>query len=154
MSTSNPHRPPPIRLVALLWRSSSAVTHRHEHHHRLPPFLSFDSLTMTSERSSLIAAILIVSDTASQDASSDGSYGTLEGVFRDQTNLQWEVSDAQIIPDNLQIIQTLIKGLCDQKRNEKRPNLIVTTGGTGFATKDVTPEAVEPLLQKKAPGLV
>ena len=101
----------------------------------------------------LAAAILIISDTVSRDVSTDQSYGILKGVFSNQTNVHWNVFSAQISPDDDQKIQSLIKGLCDQDK-QNRPNLIVTTGGTGFATKDVTPEAVEPLLQKKAPGLV
>ncbi|KAI4145114.1 MAG: hypothetical protein LQ340_006410 [Diploschistes diacapsis] len=105
----------------------------------------------------LTAALIIISDTASKDPSTDRSRAALESVFREQTNVQWTITSSQIIPDEEETIKAAIESLCDESkdpRSAQRLNLILTTGGTGFAKKDVTPEAVEPLLQRKAPGLV
>ena len=108
----------------------------------------------------LEAHVVIISDTAAQDTRTDKSFDILKGVFHDQTNIQWRLSTPDFIPDDKYSIQARIESLCDvlpqgkSDSNESNLNLIVSTGGTGFALKDVTPEAVEPLLQKKAPGLV
>ncbi|KAF1966077.1 hypothetical protein BU23DRAFT_544976 [Bimuria novae-zelandiae CBS 107.79] len=101
--------------------------------------------------SKLKAAILIVSETASQDPSTDKCIPTLQQVFADLGNNQWEVAETEIIPDNILDIQKSIRTWADR---EEPINLIVTSGGTGFATKDVTPEAVTPLIDRHAPGLV
>jgi gephyrin len=97
---------------------------------------------------SLRAAILVISDTAFQDSSTDKSRETLSNVFREQ-GAQWSVTSTEIVPDKKDLIASQIEQWCGNN-----VNLIITTGGTGFATKDVTPEAVEPLLERKAPGLV
>jgi len=99
----------------------------------------------------LKAALLIVSTTAAKDPSTDASAGVLQDVFNDQGAGKWEVKDTQIVSDNVLEIQRQIKNWTD---GDDCPNLIITTGGTGFAIADTTPEAVDPLLQKEAPGLV
>ncbi|KAI9886134.1 MAG: hypothetical protein M1823_002094 [Watsoniomyces obsoletus] len=99
----------------------------------------------------LKAAILIVSDTASQDASTDKTTSILEDVFRSAPECQWTITDRAIVPDNVPAIRASIERWTD---GEDIVNLIVTSGGTGFGTKDVTPEAVAYLLHKQAPGLI
>jgi gephyrin len=85
----------------------------------------------------LKAAILIISETASNDPSSDKCIPILKEVFSNFGNDQWEVSATEIIPDSILDIQKYIRAWTD---NEEHVNLIVTSGGTGFAIKDVTPE--------------
>lgn len=85
----------------------------------------------------LKAAILVVSETASQDPSTDKCIPVLQDVFTHFGNGQWEVASTEIIPDSVLHIQKSIRTWTD---NEDPVNLIVTSGGTGFATKDVTPE--------------
>ncbi|KIN00476.1 hypothetical protein OIDMADRAFT_165010 [Oidiodendron maius Zn] len=97
------------------------------------------------------AAILVVSTTASKDPSTDFCVEALKDVFENQESGIWEVSDAKIVSDEVLDIQRSILAWADA---ENPVNLIVTTGGTGFAVSDVTPEAVTPLLHKQAPGLV
>ncbi|KAJ9644553.1 hypothetical protein H2199_003516 [Coniosporium tulheliwenetii] len=99
----------------------------------------------------LRAAILIISETASQDLSTDKCGPILQDVFRDDGGDQWEVAETKIVPDSILDIQSAIKQWSD---GEDALNLIVTSGGTGFAVKDQTPEAVSPLIEKHAPGLV
>ena len=99
----------------------------------------------------LTAAILIISDTAFRDPSTDKAGSTLTDVFNQDGGGQWRVSDTQIVPDDVVAIQRWVTGWCDGEHN---PNLIITTGGTGFTSKDNTPEAIGPLLHKHATGLV
>lgn len=92
---------------------------------------------MAATDSKLRAAILVVSETASQDPATDKCIPTLKQVFGDLGNNQWDVSETVIVPDNALTIQKTIKNRTD---GPEPVNLIVTSGGTGFATKDVTPE--------------
>lgn len=84
----------------------------------------------------LKAAIIIVSQTASDDPSSDKTIPILRSVF-DSAGEHWEATDTQIVPDNVLDIQRAIQQRTD---HEDPINLIITSGGTGFAVKDVTPE--------------
>ena len=99
----------------------------------------------------LTAAILIVSDTASRDPSTDKAAPILADVFNQYGSNQWAVSEIQIVSDDVVAIQRQVVQWCD---GEKSPSLIVTTGGTGFTLKDNTPEAINPLLHKHATGLM
>lgn len=102
---------------------------------------------------SLKAAILIVSDTASKDPSTDKSGAALQEVFESDGAGKWtsEQVTVQIVPDSKDQIQDAVKSWSD---HDDFFNLIITTGGTGFTPKDNTPEAVSPLLNRNAPGLV
>ncbi|EKJ72556.1 hypothetical protein NXS19_008916 [Fusarium pseudograminearum] len=99
----------------------------------------------------LKAALLIVSTTAAKDASADASGPILTQVLKDEGEGKWEVHDTKIVTDDVLAIQRQITAWTD---GSDSINLVVTTGGTGFATGDSTPEAVTPLLHKQAPGLV
>ncbi|APA13010.1 hypothetical protein sscle_10g077800 [Sclerotinia sclerotiorum 1980 UF-70] len=96
------------------------------------------------------AAILIVSTTAAKDASTDSSRPVLRDVF-EGTHGMWEVVETKIVSDNVMDIQRSVMSWTDQ---ENTINVVITTGGTGFAVSDNTPEAIIPLLHKQAPGLV
>ena len=54
-----------------------------------------------------------------------------------------------MIPDDFDTIAAKLRALCD----EDRADLILTTGGTGFAPRDVTPEATEAVITRKTPGI-
>ncbi|KAK8161152.1 hypothetical protein BKA80DRAFT_204772 [Phyllosticta citrichinensis] len=99
----------------------------------------------------LRAAILVVSETASNDSSTDKCIDALKQVFAANGGDQWAVEITDIVPDSVLDIQRFVQRWTD---SEDAVNLIVTSGGTGFATKDNTPEAVTPLIHKHAPGLV
>ncbi|KAK3390981.1 hypothetical protein B0H63DRAFT_389691 [Podospora didyma] len=100
----------------------------------------------------LRAAILIVSTTAAKDPSTDTADTTLRSVFESDGRGQWDVAESGIVSDVVTHIQRQIVQWADTA--DDAVNLIVTTGGTGFAVADHTPEAVSPLLHKQAPGLV
>lgn len=103
------------------------------------------------EKSKLKATILIISDTAFQDPSTDKAADTLSDVFVNEGNGQWTVEDRKIVPDDVPTIQRAVSLSCD---GQDYVNLLITTGGTGFAVKDNTPEAISPLIHRHAPGLV
>lgn len=86
---------------------------------------------------SLRAAILIVSETASKDTSTDKGIPTLRQSFAEKGGDQWTVDETKIVNDSVLDIQRAITAWTD---GADPVNLIVTSGGTGFAQKDVTPE--------------
>ena len=99
----------------------------------------------------LRAAILVISDTASASPVLDKAGPLLAELFSEDSNKAWSVEKPYIVPDDIASIQKVICHWCD---DTPQFNLIVTSGGTGFAQKDHTPEAVSPLIDKHAPGLV
>jgi gephyrin len=101
--------------------------------------------------SSLKAVIVIVSDTAAADPSSDRSGAILKETFVSDAPGKFDEPTLEIVPDDVVQIQRVVRQWTD---NDSRANLVITTGGTGFATKDFTPEAIGPLLHREAPGLV
>lgn len=86
----------------------------------------------------LNAALLIVSTTAAKDPSTDSSQAVLSDVLDKQGGGRWELIDTKIVPDAVIQIQQQIIRWTDVASEEI--NLIITTGGTGFATSDNTPE--------------
>jgi len=60
------------------------------------------------------------------------------------------VVERAVVPDEVEAIQDMLRHWAD----DLRLDLILTTGGTGFAPRDRTPEATRPLLDREAPGLV
>jgi molybdenum cofactor synthesis domain-containing protein len=87
--------------------------------------------------SKLRAAIIVVSDTASKDASTDKCIPALQEVFRQDGGGRWESAQTRIVADDKAAIQEAVKAYTD---GADSANLVVTSGGTGFAQKDVTPE--------------
>ncbi len=59
------------------------------------------------------------------------------------------VSAGTIIPDERLLIEATLREWCD----EKHLNLVLTTGGTGLAPRDVTPEATRAMIDREAPGI-
>ena len=91
------------------------------------------------------ASVITVSDRASQGIYEDKSGPAVCELLKAQG---YDVINTTIIPDEKNIIeQTLIKEC------ESGAHLIVTTGGTGFAPTDVTPEATKAVIEKEAPGI-
>lgn len=60
-----------------------------------------------------------------------------------------QVTAYKIVPDDVPAIEEALGTLADQERCD----LIVTTGGTGFTARDVTPEATKNVIHKEVPGL-
>ncbi|MCP5079268.1 MAG: molybdopterin adenylyltransferase [Psychromonas sp.] len=92
--------------------------------------------------------VLVISDRGSSGVYEDKSGPVIRQIITDQ--LDATVTHYLIIPDELSIItETLIEWV-----DKHQLNLILTSGGTGFAPRDVTPEATRQIIQKETPGLV
>ena len=88
--------------------------------------------------------MITVSDGVSAGVREDGSGEALQGMLSD---LGYTVT-RDLVPDEVDRIASAIVAGC-----ESAP-LVVTTGGTGFGLRDVTPEATAAVLEREAPGLV
>lgn len=90
-------------------------------------------------------AILIVSDTAASDPATDRTAPILTEVFRDDGGGKWADPVTEIVGDDVREIQRVLRRWTDREGDgdgdgEAGVNLVVTTGGTGFARRDWTPE--------------
>jgi molybdenum cofactor synthesis domain-containing protein len=92
--------------------------------------------------------ILTVSDRGASGTYEDRSGPIIREMVTER--LKAVVERYDIIPDELDTIKETLLDWVDQQRL----NLIFTTGGTGFAPRDVTPEATRLVIEKEAPGLV
>ncbi len=93
------------------------------------------------------AGLLTLSDRSSRGERADASGPVLRAFA--ETRLGAEVAAQAILPDDLAAIRALLIHWCD----ELKLDLILTTGGTGFAQRDVTPEATRAVIEREAPGL-
>jgi molybdopterin adenylyltransferase len=91
-------------------------------------------------------AILTISDSAHAGARTDLSGPAAAAQCAEQG---WSVRHTQILPDEQAIVADALRTLADSGRYD----LILTTGGTGITTRDITPEATRLILQKELPGL-
>ena len=92
------------------------------------------------------SAVITISDSSSQGKRVDESGQIICGILK-ESGFHMELY--KIVPDRVDEIRNT---LMDAKK--KRIDLIITTGGTGLTPGDVTPEATEPLLQRKIPGIM
>ena len=88
-------------------------------------------------------AVLTVSDTRSLD--DDKSGATLAERIRDAGH---RLADRSIVKDDVEAIRNKVLGWS----RDPEIDVVITTGGTGFTGRDVTPEALEPLFEKRMDG--
>ena len=91
--------------------------------------------------------IVTVSDRASQGVYQDLGGPAIRACLDEILTCPWEPV-ARVIPDERPTIEATLKALCD----DERCCLVVTTGGTGPALRDVTPEATEAVCDKVLDG--
>ena len=91
------------------------------------------------------ATVITVSDRAAQGIYEDKSGPAVAKLLTEQG---YQVLDPMIIPDEKNKIKSTLTDLC-----EKGVHLIITTGGTGFAPRDITPEATKEVIEREAPGI-
>jgi molybdopterin adenylyltransferase len=91
--------------------------------------------------------VLTISDRASQGVYEDLSGPAIVACLKEVLSCEWEPV-VRVIPDERPLIESTLKELCDAEGC----CLVVTTGGTGPARRDVTPEATEAVCEKMMPG--
>ena len=92
------------------------------------------------------AIVITVSDSASRGARQDLSGPAAQEELE---KLGCQVSGVEIVPDDREVIQSRLVEHSDSEEID----LIVTTGGTGLAPRDVTPEATAAVIEKAVPGI-
>lgn len=104
-------------------------------------------MTRDVKMSSINAAVLTISDKGSQGERVDSSGDYIIKTFNKAgiTVIKYE-----IVPDELDMISMTLKQWADTGGID----LIITTGGTGLAPRDVTPEATRMVIEKEVPGIV
>lgn len=90
-------------------------------------------------------AIVTVSDSAVAGTREDRSGPALETRVNE---LGWTVSARKLLPDEIQDIAAALIQLCDSGDVD----VVLTTGGTGLAPRDVTPEAAGAVAHREVPG--
>ena len=92
------------------------------------------------------AAVITVSDKGARGERTDTSGPAVCALLESRG---WDVVHTAVIPDELETIQAELIRCAD----EKGIALVVTTGGTGFSPRDVTPEATLSVISRRAAGL-
>ena len=92
------------------------------------------------------AAVITVSDKGSRGERVDTSGPALGAML---TGADWEVVHTAIVPDEAADIREELVNCADRRQIA----LILTTGGTGFSPRDITPEVTKSLIQRETPGI-
>jgi molybdopterin adenylyltransferase len=91
------------------------------------------------------AAVVTVSDRVDRGEADDASGPAARAALE---RLGFEVVESRVVPDGIDTVEAVLRdlvGLVD---------LVVTTGGTGFTARDLTPEATAKVVERPTPGLV
>ena len=91
-------------------------------------------------------AIVCMSDKGSKGEREDISTQAIEKIILENG---YKITKKVLIPDDFQKIKDTLIEICDNNHAD----LILTTGGTGFSKRDVTPEATEEIIEKRVPGI-
>jgi molybdopterin adenylyltransferase len=92
-------------------------------------------------------AIVTISDRASVGAYEDRSGPAIEAWLKSALTSPY-VSERIVVPDGVDSVADALIAICD----EGRADLVLTTGGTGPAPRDLTPEAMRRVMEKELPG--
>jgi molybdenum cofactor synthesis domain-containing protein len=90
--------------------------------------------------------ILTLSDRSAKGERADASGPALANLVRAQG---WSVVKQEILPDD----ESTIRAALIEWADSGEVDIILTTGGTGFAPRDITPEATRAVIEREAPGL-
>jgi molybdopterin adenylyltransferase len=99
-----------------------------------------------SPMSGMRAAVVTVSDGVTGGTRKDASGDLAEELLR---GAGFDVGAREVVPDEGPAIEAILRDLADRRGF----GLVVTTGGTGFGPRDVTPEATRAVIEREAPGL-
>lgn len=95
---------------------------------------------------SLQCAVVVCSDRVANGQNEDAS-GKLVGQLLEKNGIS--VKDYGVVPDEIDAIQAKAK-----EYHAKSYDLVLFTGGTGLSVRDVTPEAIRPLIERDIPGVM
>lgn len=105
-----------------------------------------DKISILAHEKKKQAAVIVCSDKGSKKEREDLSGPEARDILE---QAGYEVAEVLVIPDVQAIIEKELKRLADQRQ----VCLIVTSGGTGFSPRDVTPEATMNVMTRNAPGI-
>jgi len=91
-------------------------------------------------------AVLTISDKCSKGQRQDESGKIVQELVK---NLPGEVVKDEVIPDEPDMIKERLIDYCDNLKVD----LVLSTGGTGFTSRDLTPEATKEVIQREVPGI-
>ncbi|XP_027564371.1 gephyrin isoform X10 [Neopelma chrysocephalum] len=124
--------------------------------------MASEGIILTNHDHQIRVGVLTVSDSCFRNLAEDRSGINLKDLVQDPSLLGGTISAYKIVPDEIEEIKETLIDWCD----EKELNLILTTGGTGFAPRDVTPEkfptfplcglqrgATKEVIEREAPGM-
>ncbi|XP_060274166.1 gephyrin isoform X8 [Ovis aries] len=124
--------------------------------------MATEGMILTNHDHQIRVGVLTVSDSCFRNLAEDRSGINLKDLVQDPSLLGGTISAYKIVPDEIEEIKETLIDWCD----EKELNLILTTGGTGFAPRDVTPEkfptfpfcglqkgATKEVIEREAPGM-
>ncbi|XP_040267267.1 gephyrin isoform X9 [Bufo bufo] len=111
--------------------------------------MAAEGMILTNHDHQIRVGVLTVSDSCFRNLAEDRSGINLKDLVQDPSLLGGTISAYKIVPDEVEDIKESLIDWCD----EKELNLILTTGGTGFAPRDVTPEATKEVIEREAPGM-
>jgi len=94
----------------------------------------------------LRVGIITISDRSSRGEREDASGPALQQQIMNQG---WKVVRMEILSDDYQTIKALLSSWAE----DGELDVILTTGGTGFSPRDITPEATQAVIERAAPGL-
>ncbi len=92
------------------------------------------------------AAIITSSDSGYRGEREDLSGPAVREILEREG---YQVVSMEILPDDREILGNRMKEIADKELAE----LVLTTGGTGFSQRDVTPEATEDIIERRVPGI-
>ena len=92
------------------------------------------------------AAVITVSDKGFRGERKDTSGPALCSMLEEAG---WEICHYSIVPDEADLIKKQLTQCCDVLNAD----LVLTTGGTGFSPRDITPEATKEIIEREAPGI-
>ncbi|KAM8916267.1 gephyrin a isoform 3-T3 [Spinachia spinachia] len=111
--------------------------------------MAADGMVLTNHDHQTRVGILTVSDSCFKNLAEDRSGVNLKDLVHDPSLLGGVIAAYKIVPDEIDEIKETLLEWCD----EQQLNLVLTTGGTGFAPRDVTPEATREVIEREAPGM-
>ena len=92
-------------------------------------------------------AIITLSDKGSKGEREDKSKKEIEKILSNE--LEYGLEYYSIIPDE----KDILKKEFDKCILNNKINLVITTGGTGFSKRDITPEVTKQIIEKEVPGM-